>query len=482
MKMLRLVALYLVAIIAPVTAMEWSELPLPTGPDSGTPSLTRAQDGNVYVSWTTSTEVEQYALWISRFDRETQSWHAPVQIAQGDNWFLNWADNATVSTGLRGRVAAVWYVHSDDSGYHAVASTSTDHGSTWAPPQPISAESDRTEFVALAPLLNSSWLAVWLDARDHANSGSMQLRSRVLGGDEADVLIDERVCDCCPISTLVLPNGVVLTAYRDRSDSEVRDIAYQSYNRGTWTAATAPIQDGWKIEGCPVNGASLSRRSGHVATAWFTGANDTPQVFTARSNNLARSWNLVTRIDDPTQSARGSVNSTVLRDGSQWVSWVENAGTVTLRGLNRDGSLGEIHRMPGTAEGKPSMVMLSDNSNEATQLLIARQEGDGVKTYIGRLAADTNATLDDCGCDAGEAATRGHAVRGEIVNVLKDRDALLVAHEEVPGVMMAMTMSFQVDPQVLALVKPNQTILARMERRDDGKWWLFSIRILEPVN
>lgn len=481
MKILKLIALYLAAIIAPVTAMEWSELPLPTGPDSGTPSLTRAQDGNVYVSWTTSTDAKQAALWISRFDRETQSWHAPVEIAQGDNWFLNWADNATVSTGLRGRVAAVWYVHNDDSGYHAVTSTSDDHGSTWSSPQSLSAESDRTEFVALAPLLNGSWLAVWLDARDHANSG-MQLRSRVVGSEEPDALVDERVCDCCSISTLVLPNGAVLTAYRDRSDSEVRDIAYQSYSRGKWSTATAPVQDGWHIEGCPVNGASLSRRSGHVSSAWFTGANNTPQVLTARSNNLGRTWNLVTRIDDPTQSARGSVSSTVLRDGSQWVSWVENAGTVALRGLNRDGSLGSIHRMPGAAEGKPSMVMLSNNSNEAAQLLIARQEGDGVKTYVAQLAEDANATLDDCGCEPGEEATRGDAVRGKIVSVLKDRDALLVAHEEVPGVMMAMTMSFQVDRRVLDLVKPDQTILARMERRDDGKWWLFSIRILSAAD
>jgi Cu/Ag efflux protein CusF len=73
-------------------------------------------------------------------------------------------------------------------------------------------------------------------------------------------------------------------------------------------------------------------------------------------------------------------------------------------------------------------------------------------------------------------------VTGKIVSVLTDRKALLVAHEEVPGVMMAMTMSFQVDPRVLDLVKPEQNILARMERRDDGKWWLFSIRILNAAN
>jgi len=28
-------------------------------------------------------------------------------------------------------------------------------------------------------------------------------------------------------------------------------------------------------------------------------------------------------------------------------------------------------------------------------------------------------------------------------------------------------------------VKEDQQILARMERRDDGKWWLFNLRLLE---
>lgn len=479
MNFVRLLGLCLLAPLLPVIAVEWSELPLPTGSESDTPSLTRSQDGNVYLSWTAPAGTNQHSLWISRFDRESKGWQSPVQIARGENWFINWADHATVTTGLRGRVAAVWYVHNEDSGYHAVVSTSTDHGQTWSSPQPLSAESDRTEFVSFAPLLNGSWLAVWLDNRARDTSGSMQLRSRIIDSEAPDTLIDARVCDCCPISTLVLPNGSVLTAYRDRSDDEVRDIAYQSYRRGEWSPTTAPAQDNWQIHGCPVNGASLSRRSGHVATAWFTGANDTPQVMTARSLNLGRSWNVVTRLDDPEHPAKGSVNSTVLRDGSQWVSWVEESGTMAIRSLARDGGLSVINRVPGKTMGKPGMVVLSNNSNEAAQLLIARVEDDGVKTHIASIPSGTTTTLDDCGCDAAE---RGHAVRGKIVKVLRDRNALLVAHEEVPGVMMAMTMSFLVDPRVLDLVKPEQNIQARMERRDDGKWWLFSIRILDPAN
>lgn len=475
---LRSCILYLVTIVSSALALEWSELPFPASPDSITPSVASAPDGNIYVSWIAPADGNQHTLWVARYDRELASWLAPVQIATGSDWFLNWADTPTVAAGLRGRVAATWPVLNETDGYHTMTSVSEDHGATWSSPQPLTTESNLTEFVSLASLTNGTWLAVWLDARDRAQTGAMQLRSRVLGTTTADLLVDDRVCDCCPISTLVLPNGAVLTAYRDRSPAEIRDIVYQNYSRGKWTPATPPERDEWHTTGCPVNGARLSRRSGHVATAWFTGANETPQVLTARSNNLGRTWNHVARIDDPHHQATGHVSSAVLRDGSQWVSWVETSGTLALRSLQRDGSLSPITRMPGTGTGNPKMVVLANRSDQPAQLLVVRSETDGVKTHVATLPENPDAVLDDCGCGPSDEDTRGHPVKGTIVSLLPDRDALLVAHEEVPGVMMAMTMAFQVDRRVLKLVEPGQDIIARMERRDDGKWWLFNLRII----
>ncbi len=75
-----------------------------------------------------------------------------------------------------------------------------------------------------------------------------------------------------------------------------------------------------------------------------------------------------------------------------------------------------------------------------------------------------------------------YVLRGEIQTVMTERNALVVRHQEIPGFMKAMTMMFQVDRRVLDLVKPGQTISARMERRDDGRWWLFGIRILQRTH
>ena len=72
-----------------------------------------------------------------------------------------------------------------------------------------------------------------------------------------------------------------------------------------------------------------------------------------------------------------------------------------------------------------------------------------------------------------------HPVKGVIMGIMADRGALLVKHEEVPGVMRAMTMMFKVDPAVLEKVKREDHIQAKMQRRADG-WWLLDVQVVTP--
>ena len=78
-----------------------------------------------------------------------------------------------------------------------------------------------------------------------------------------------------------------------------------------------------------------------------------------------------------------------------------------------------------------------------------------------------------------EAAPLSHPLRGVIMGVLPDKGALLVKHEEIPGVMRAMTMMFKVEPAVLSRVKQGDAITGQMSRRDDG-WWLTDIQVVPP--
>jgi uncharacterized GH25 family protein/Cu/Ag efflux protein CusF len=75
---------------------------------------------------------------------------------------------------------------------------------------------------------------------------------------------------------------------------------------------------------------------------------------------------------------------------------------------------------------------------------------------------------------------RGHPVQGVIMGVMPNQTALLVKHEEVPGVMRAMTMMFKVEPAVLTQVKRGDAIKALMSRREDG-WWLTEVVVAGPA-
>lgn len=96
-----------------------------------------------------------------------------------------------------------------------------------------------------------------------------------------------------------------------------------------------------------------------------------------------------------------------------------------------------------------------------------------------------------CCCHAGDekpAATAAdsapapqtHPLKGVVVEVLADKSALVVKHEDIPGVMRAMTMMFRVEAEVLARVKKGDAITAQMGRDAEKKWILRDVKIVAP--
>jgi Cu/Ag efflux protein CusF len=78
---------------------------------------------------------------------------------------------------------------------------------------------------------------------------------------------------------------------------------------------------------------------------------------------------------------------------------------------------------------------------------------------------------------ANPSTPAGHPLRGVVVDILPDKQALLVKHEEIPGVMKAMTMLLQVDAAVLTAVTKGQRIEALLVETDDG-WRLDRVKPL----
>lgn len=78
---------------------------------------------------------------------------------------------------------------------------------------------------------------------------------------------------------------------------------------------------------------------------------------------------------------------------------------------------------------------------------------------------------------ADKPAAKFHPLKGIIVDVFTDKSALLVKHEEIPGVMRAMTMLFLVDAETLGRVKKGDAITGQMGRDENKKWILRDVKV-----
>lgn len=311
----------------------------PAGPGSHAPRASVAPDGRVHLTWYGSGTGGRTELRWATFDGE---WSDARLVAAGDDWFVNWADVA----GLVEVEGGALYAHllrrsgAETYDYDATFVRSPDGGRTWSAPERLHADPRPAEhgFVSWAPLGGGRVLATWLDGREtgghghggHGGRGAMTLRARILGGEDGsgpEHLLDDRVCDCCPTDAVRLANGAVLVAYRDRGEDERRDVALV-------TVGDAPGEprsvhdDGWIIDGCPVNGPSLARRGPRVALAWFTlGRDDTPRVRVALSEDDAASFGAPLELAgaDPI----GCVDLAFDAGGALWLAWLERVDSGT---------------------------------------------------------------------------------------------------------------------------------------------------------
>jgi hypothetical protein len=249
-------------------------------------------------------------------------------------------------------------------------------------------------FVSLFPWQGAIG-AVWLDGRNMVgeghgehNAGGMTLRSAVIGADGGIIssqLIDELVCDCCQTDVALGQHGPV-AVYRNRSESEIRDIHVVRAIEGQWQTDTPVADDGWTINACPVNGPAIASNNGKVAVAWFTAANDDSKLLMAWSNDDGRTFAAPIEVDIDRPVGRADID--LLDDGSAVVSWLRNAadnrGEICLRRVSVSGEPGPVQVVASTgasrASGFPQMmrddaglvIAWTDVSSDTTQVLTAR--------------------------------------------------------------------------------------------------------------
>jgi len=309
-------------------ALTVEPLSSPAGADSSEPHLT-VQGDRVILSWL---EVGEGRSTLKFAERTASGWSAPQIVHSSDDFYINAYDVPSVRALTDGTLAAHWTTKNgpDPEASTVRLSWSRDQGRTWS--APVSPHHDGTQtqhgFVSLFQAPGAGLGLVWLDGRTtdpQKESGDMALRASVYAPDGKqlrETVVDPRVCECCSMSAATTSEGVIV-AYRDRSASEVRDIYVTRFTGSAWSAPTLVHQDGWQINGCPINGPSVSARGRNVAVAWFTAKNDQGQAFVAFSRDAGRTFGPAVRVDDGRSLGRLGVQ--LLADGSAAVSWIELA-------------------------------------------------------------------------------------------------------------------------------------------------------------
>jgi hypothetical protein len=308
----------------------------PAAPGSGQPQLSVSSEG-VLLSWIEKSgtgAMLKFAEWSGR------GWSAPRTVASGDDWFVNWADVPSVVRLVDGSLAAHWLQKSGDDtyAYDVRLSYSTDNGETWSPSFMPHRDGTKTEhgFASLFQMPGAGLGLVWLDGRamqadaahgshDGNGRGSMSVRFAAFDTrwqQTSEMLVDPRVCECCPTAVAVTADGPI-AAFRNRTDDEIRDIHVSRFENGKWTDPTPVHADGWKIPACPVNGPMLSARDREVAIAWFTVKDDQGRAFVAFSRDAGRTFGAPIRLDDG--GSLGRVDVELLPDGAAVATWIEFA-------------------------------------------------------------------------------------------------------------------------------------------------------------
>lgn len=325
----------------------------PAVSNSSLPYLIAGDDGNLYMSWIERGDSNQIAFKFSVL--EDEGWSAPELIAEGDNWFVNWADYPMMAVDKDGNKIAHYLAKSSIGTYsYDVNLVLKGQDSTgWS--QPIIPHKDGTPtehgFVTMLPNNDDSFSLAWLDGRntgggdhsDHGHGGAMTLRTAVIdlnGKISQETELDGRVCDCCQTSGVMTYNGPVFV-YRDRSVDEVRDMAYVSKNDSIWIEPKLVAMDNWNIAGCPVNGPRMDASDSTIVVAWYTAALSRPTLKAAFKTG--DDFMAPILIDET--SPVGRVDVVMIDEQTAAVSWLDGGDkpAIKYRLVNKTGSMSPVY-------------------------------------------------------------------------------------------------------------------------------------------
>lgn len=367
--------------------------------EGGEPNLFTSETGMVYLSWVEYLNDTTDALRFSTL--ENGKWTSPKTIAKGSNWFVNWADfPSLVGYKDKGQSLASHWLQKRAAGtydYDVHIAQSFDAGKTWQASFIPHRDSIAAEhgFVSMLPLSANKIFATWLDGRNtkgeghtnkehgHGHHGAMTLRSAIFdksGALTQETELDNRICDCCQTSAALTDKGPIV-AYRDRSETEVRDISVVRQIEGEWTSPKKVYNDNWKIAGCPVNGPVIKADGAFVAIAWYSMPKGKAEVKVAFSEDSGATFQPPIKIDRGNPLGRIAIE--LLPKKKALVSWLENGSkeaTIRAVKIGLHGKIGDDFILAKTDAARDSGFPVMTKTGK--QLVFAWTQVGEEKTSI----------------------------------------------------------------------------------------------------
>jgi len=381
------------------TGQEISEIKSPAGIGASLPHLVKGDDEKLYLSWVEKKD----SSWVDfKFARwEDGKWSNPELIAKGNDWFVNWADYPMIAVDNKGNMIAHFLAKSSEGTYsYDVNIVLKPVGATmWSDPIIPHKDGTPTEhgFVTLLSNGDGKFILTWLDGRNmaqdehdtHSGHGgsSMSIRTAtidMLGNITDESELDDRTCECCQTTGAILPDGPFIV-YRDRSESEIRDMSFVRKIGQVWTKPVVVNSDNWNIPGCPVNGPRIAARDNQIAIAWFTAANNSPTVKVIFGKGDGTFQSPIVIDND---GAIGRCDIVLLEGNNAIVSWMsqnQDNAVIKARKVNNNGSLNEPLTITETMGSRSSGFPQMEAIGEYVYFAWTRLEGDNTTISMKRL-------------------------------------------------------------------------------------------------
>ena len=314
-------------------------------PENSSESFLLSTDKDLFISWTEQV-LDSNFLYVTKL--EGGSWSNKKLITKGTDWFVNWADFPSISyNNLSNSIYSFHLQKSSEETFSYDVNYHINSKETWKDMNKIHDDNTFSEhgFVSSIPY-KDGFMVSWLDGRntygvgDHGHAkGAMTIRSAVLdfnGNIVSQNVIDEMVCECCQTS-MAISGDIPIVVYRD--------IYYSRYIDSNWTEPHPIHNDGWEINGCPVNGPNVDSYGDNVVVSWFSASNGRPKVNLKFSTDNGRTFGDKILIDEVDNSPLGRVDIELISETEAMISWlstVDGKGKLLIRKIKTNGEIGLI--------------------------------------------------------------------------------------------------------------------------------------------